>query len=41
VLAALREAEAGTAAGAVALDGEMLDEAVRLAALRTLARAGR
>src|SRR5205823_1858195 len=40
VLAALSEAADG-AAGAVALDGEMLDEAVRLAALRTLARAGR
>lgn len=40
VLAALEEA-AGGARGAVALDGEMLDEAVRVAALRTLARAGR
>lgn len=41
VLAALSDAAADGAAGAVALDGEMLDEAVRLAALRTLARAGR
>jgi citrate lyase subunit beta/citryl-CoA lyase len=40
VLAAL-EGAAEDAAGAVALDGEMLDEAVRLAALRTLAKAGR
>jgi citrate lyase subunit beta/citryl-CoA lyase len=37
VIAALEEA----ANGAVALDGEMLDEAVRVAALRTLARAGK
>jgi citrate lyase subunit beta/citryl-CoA lyase len=41
VLAALSRAEANGAAGAVALEGEMLDEAVRAAALRTLARAGR
>jgi citrate lyase subunit beta/citryl-CoA lyase len=34
-----RASEAG--GGAVAMDGEMLDEPVRLAALRTLARAGR
>jgi citrate lyase subunit beta/citryl-CoA lyase len=40
VLAALEQA-AGDAQGAVALDGEMLDEAVRLKALRTLARTGR
>jgi len=39
VLAAL--AGAGGAHGAVSLNGEMLDEPVRLAALRTLARAGR
>ena len=39
VVAALAEAEQ-TGAGAVALDGQMLDEAVRAAALRTLARAG-
>jgi citrate lyase subunit beta / citryl-CoA lyase len=38
VLAALGEAERERGAGAVALDGEMLDEAVRVAALRTLAR---
>ena len=40
VVAALAEAERGSGAGAVAVDGQMLDEAVRLAALRTLARAG-
>jgi citrate lyase subunit beta/citryl-CoA lyase len=40
VLAALAQAADG-ARGAVALDGEMLDEAVRVAAQRTLARAGR
>jgi citrate lyase subunit beta/citryl-CoA lyase len=37
VIAALDAADAG----AVALDGQMLDEAVRAAALRTLARAGK
>jgi citrate lyase subunit beta/citryl-CoA lyase len=36
IVAALQDAEEG----AVTLDGEMLDEAVRLAALRVLARAG-
>jgi citrate lyase subunit beta/citryl-CoA lyase len=36
VIAALAAADAG----AVALDGQMLDEAIRVAALRTLARAG-
>jgi citrate lyase subunit beta/citryl-CoA lyase len=40
VLAALGRA-AQDGGGAVAMDGEMLDEPVRLAALRTLARAGR
>ena len=40
VIAALEEAERAGGAGAVALDGQMLDEAVRVAALRTLARAG-
>jgi citrate lyase subunit beta/citryl-CoA lyase len=40
VVDALAAAERGEAAGAVALDGQMLDEAVRAAALRTLARAG-
>jgi citrate lyase subunit beta/citryl-CoA lyase len=40
VVAALDSA-AGGGRGAVALDGEMLDEAVRVAALRILARAGR
>jgi citrate lyase subunit beta/citryl-CoA lyase len=40
VIAALEEAERGGGAGAVALDGQMLDEAVRVAALRVLARAG-
>jgi citrate lyase subunit beta/citryl-CoA lyase len=39
VLAALEEAAAG-GRGAVSLDGEMLDEPARLAALRTVARAG-
>lgn len=39
VLAALEEAERSGGAGAVALDGQMLDEAVRVAALRVLARA--
>ena len=40
VIDALEEAERSGGAGAVALDGQMLDEAVRVAALRTLARAG-
>ena len=40
VIEALAEAERSGGAGAVALDGEMLDEAVRVAALRVLARAG-
>lgn len=40
VLGALARAERDGGAGAVALDGEMLDEAIRAAALRTLARAG-
>jgi citrate lyase subunit beta/citryl-CoA lyase len=40
VLAALEEAERSGGAGAVALDGQMLDEAVRVAALRVLGRAG-
>jgi citrate lyase subunit beta/citryl-CoA lyase len=40
VVAALEEAERTGGAGAVALDGQMLDEAVRVAALRVLARAG-
>ncbi|CAN5170685.1 CoA ester lyase [soil metagenome] len=39
VIAALEEAERSGGAGAVALDGQMLDEAVRVAALRVLARA--
>ena len=39
VVAALEEAERSGGAGAVALDGQMLDEAVRVAALRVLARA--
>jgi citrate lyase subunit beta/citryl-CoA lyase len=39
VIAALEEAERTGGAGAVALDGQMLDEAVRVAALRVLARA--
>jgi citrate lyase subunit beta / citryl-CoA lyase len=39
VVAALREAERAGGAGAVALEGQMLDEAVRVAALRVLARA--
>jgi citrate lyase subunit beta / citryl-CoA lyase len=41
VVDALARAERDTGEGAVALDGEMLDEAVRTAALRVLARAGR
>ena len=40
VIAALADAEREGGAGAVALDGQMLDEAVRVAALRVLARAG-
>jgi citrate lyase subunit beta/citryl-CoA lyase len=40
VVEALAEAERAGGAGAVALDGQMLDEAVRVAALRVLARAG-
>ena len=40
VLAALRRSEAEQGAGAVALGGEMLDEAVRRSAVRILARAG-
>jgi citrate lyase subunit beta / citryl-CoA lyase len=40
VIEALERAERDTGQGAVALDGEMLDEAVRAAALRVLARAG-
>ena len=40
VIDALAQAEATGGAGAVALDGQMLDEAVRVAALRVLARAG-
>jgi len=40
VLAALERAEAEGGAGAVALDGEMLDEALAAAARRVLARAG-
>ena len=40
VIAALEDAEQSGGAGAVALDGQMLDEAVRVAALRVLARAG-
>lgn len=39
VVGALAEAERSGGRGAVALDGEMLDEAVRASALRTLARA--
>jgi len=41
VIAALARAESEDGAGAVALDGQMLDEAHRAAALRTLARVGR
>jgi citrate lyase subunit beta/citryl-CoA lyase len=41
VVETLERAERETGQGAVALDGEMLDEAVRAAALRLLARAGR
>jgi citrate lyase subunit beta/citryl-CoA lyase len=40
VLDALASAERDEARGAVAVDGQMVDEAVRVAALRTLARAG-
>ena len=40
VIDALAAAEREGGAGAVALDGQMLDEAVRAAALRVLARAG-
>ncbi len=40
VIDALDAAERDGGAGAVALDGQMLDEAVRVAALRVLARAG-
>lgn len=40
VIGALEEAERSGGAGAVALDGQMLDEAVRVAALRVLSRAG-
>ena len=40
VIDALEAAEREGGAGAVALDGQMLDEAVRVAALRVLARAG-
>jgi citrate lyase subunit beta / citryl-CoA lyase len=40
VVEALDRAERESGQGAVALDGEMLDEAVRVAALRVLARAG-
>jgi citrate lyase subunit beta/citryl-CoA lyase len=39
VISALDEAERHGGRGAVALDGQMLDEAIRAAALRTLARA--
>jgi citrate lyase subunit beta/citryl-CoA lyase len=40
VIRALEEAERAGGRGAVALDGQMIDEAVRVAALRVLARAG-
>lgn len=40
VVAALDESERASGQGAVALDGEMLDEAVRLSALRVLSQAG-
>jgi citrate lyase subunit beta/citryl-CoA lyase len=40
VVTALDESERVSGQGAVALDGEMLDEAVRLSALRVLAQAG-
>jgi citrate lyase subunit beta/citryl-CoA lyase len=40
VVATLARSETETGQGAVALDGEMVDEAVRVAALRVLARAG-
>lgn len=39
VIAALEEAERSGGAGAVALDGQMIDEAVRVAAQRVLSRA--
>jgi citrate lyase beta subunit len=39
ILAALDDAERDGARGAVALDGEMVDEALRVGALRFLARA--
>jgi len=39
IIEALEQAEREGGRGAVALDGEMLDEAVRVAALRVLARA--
>ena len=41
VIAVLARAEQEAGAGAVELGGQMLDEAMRAAALRTLARAGR
>jgi citrate lyase subunit beta/citryl-CoA lyase len=40
IIAALETAERDHGRGAVAFEGEMLDEAVRVAALRTLSRAG-
>jgi citrate lyase subunit beta/citryl-CoA lyase len=40
IIAALDRAEREAGQGAVALDGEMLDEAIRVAALRVLARGG-
>jgi citrate lyase subunit beta / citryl-CoA lyase len=39
IIAALDEAQRGEGRGAVALNGEMVDEALRVAALRTLSRA--
>jgi citrate lyase subunit beta / citryl-CoA lyase len=39
IVAALEQAERHTGQGAVTLDGQMLDEAIRASALRTLARA--
>jgi citrate lyase subunit beta/citryl-CoA lyase len=39
VVTALEQAEHEAGDGAVALDGEMIDEAIRAAALRVLARA--
>lgn len=39
VVAALEKAERGTGQGAVSLDGELVDEAMRVRALRVLARA--